>query len=44
MVSQLELSEDGKALNFFEIAPFTLDLTPASIAEAAKTLTPKPDK
>lgn len=44
VVSQLELSEDGKALNFFEIAPFALDLTPASIADAARTLTPKPNK
>ena len=44
VVSQLELSKDGKALNFFDIAPFSLDLTPALIADAAKTLTPKPDK
>lgn len=42
--SRLELSEDGKALNYFEIAPFGLELTPSSIADAAKTLTPRPEK
>jgi len=35
----LELSEDGKAMKFFEVAPFALALTPDSIAEAARTLT-----
>lgn len=44
VISQLELSKDGKALNFFDIAPFSLDLTPAFIADAVRTLTPKPDK
>lgn len=44
VTSQLELSEDGKALNFFEAAPFTMDLTPAAIAEAVKTLTNNPEK
>ena len=38
--SQLELSSDGKALNFFEIAPFEIALTPAAIAEAAESLSP----
>ena len=42
--SQLELSDDGKALNFFEAAPFTIDLTPAMIAEAVATLTNHPEK
>jgi DNA-binding transcriptional ArsR family regulator len=37
--SQFELSQDGKALNFFEVNSFQLDLTPAAIAEAVKTLT-----
>lgn len=41
VTSQLELSEDGKALNFYELVPFTLILSPESIAEAAKTLTIK---
>jgi DNA-binding transcriptional ArsR family regulator len=36
--SKLELSQDGKALNYFEVLPFELILTPSSIAEAAQTL------
>jgi DNA-binding transcriptional ArsR family regulator len=36
--SRHEVSEDGKALNFFEVGPFAIDLTPQTIAEAAKTL------
>ncbi len=40
---QLELSHDGKALNYFEASPFELLLTPASIAAAASSLTPNPD-
>ena len=43
VTSQLELSHDGKALNFFEVSDFGLDITPAAIAEAAKSLTPKPE-
>lgn len=37
--SQLELSEDGKALNFFEVCSFKFSLTPTVIADAAKSLT-----
>ena len=40
VASQLELSADGKALNYFEVNPFQIDLSPASIAVAAPTLTP----
>jgi DNA-binding transcriptional ArsR family regulator len=42
--SQLELSRDGKALNYFEVNPFVFELTPALVAEAAKSLSidPKP--
>lgn len=43
VTSQLELSHDGKALNYFEVSPFELALTPAAIAEAAKTLTTNPE-
>ena len=39
--SKLELSQDGKALNYFEVMPFVLELTPAAIAEASKSLTMK---
>ena len=35
---QLELSEDGKAMKYFEVTPFVLELTPRLIAEAARTL------
>ena len=42
--SRLELSSDGKALNFFELKPFEIVLTPASIADAATSLTVKPSK
>ncbi len=41
VTSQLELSEDGKALNYFEVRSFAFELTPAAIAEAAKSLTIK---
>jgi DNA-binding transcriptional ArsR family regulator len=43
VTSQLELSHDGKALNYFEVTPFAVHLTPAAIAAAASTLTAKPD-
>lgn len=46
VTSRLELSADGKALNFFEVAPFDFSITPEAIAAAAATLsneTTKPD-
>lgn len=39
IVGHLELSEDGKAMKFFEVADFDLHLTAASLAEAVRTLT-----
>lgn len=39
VTGQLELSEEGKAMKFFEVTPFDLRLTPSAIAEAARTLT-----
>jgi predicted transcriptional regulator len=36
--SRLELSSDGKALNFFEVAKFDIELTPAIISKAAASL------
>ena len=36
--SRLELSADGKALNFFEVTEFDVELTPAFIAKAAASL------
>ena len=41
VASKLELSADGKALNYFAAADFALTLTPAAIAIAAASLTPK---
>ncbi|MGL4289319.1 MAG: ArsR/SmtB family transcription factor [Phreatobacter sp.] len=37
--SRLELSRDGKALNYFEVADFSLALTPEAVAEAVSSLT-----
>jgi predicted transcriptional regulator len=37
--AHLELSEDGKAMKFYEVNPFAYTLTPAAIAAAADTLT-----
>ena len=39
---RLELSDDGKALRFFEVTPFAIDLGPELVVEAATTLTPEP--
>lgn len=41
VTSQLELSTDGKALNYFDVSAFALELTPAAIADAAPSLTAK---
>ena len=35
----LELSAEGKAMKYFEVAPFLLQLTPAAIVDAVGTLT-----
>jgi predicted transcriptional regulator len=35
----LELSPDGKAMKFFEVTAFSIELNPATIAEAAESLT-----
>jgi predicted transcriptional regulator len=39
VASKLELSADGKALNYFEVTDFALELTPQAIARAVKSLT-----
>lgn len=36
--SVLELSEDGKAMRYFDVTPFALSLTPETIARAAISL------
>ena len=37
--SSLELSAEGKAMNYLSVVPFTLLLTPERVAEAVVTLT-----
>src|SRR6516164_6464066 len=37
--SVIEVSEDGKAMKFYEVTPFVLHLTPKEIMAAAATLT-----
>lgn len=39
VTSTLELSADGRAMRFYEVAPFDLHLTPASVAAAAVDVT-----
>jgi predicted transcriptional regulator len=34
----IEVSEDGKAMKFYDVAPFALQLTPKTIMIAARTL------
>jgi DNA-binding transcriptional ArsR family regulator len=39
VTSRLELSRDGKALNYFEVTDFAIELTPAALQAAAASLT-----
>ncbi len=41
--SQLEVSKEGKALNYYEVTDFAFAVTPIAIADAAQTLTIKID-
>jgi predicted transcriptional regulator len=36
--ASVEVSADGKAMKFYEVAPFTLILTPEAVRIAARTL------
>jgi len=38
VVGALELSEDGKAMKYFELTPFVFSLTPEVISQAVRTL------
>ena len=38
VTSQLELSQEGKALNYCQVSEFALELTPAAIAKAVISL------
>lgn len=44
VTSRLELSSSGKALNYYEVSPFLIELTPETIALAAATLSNKVEK
>jgi predicted transcriptional regulator len=37
--SVLEMSNDGKSMKFYDVTPFSWELTPSLIAKAAATLT-----
>lgn len=39
VVGTLELSQEGKAMKYYDVTEFALELTPAAIAAAVKTLT-----
>jgi predicted transcriptional regulator len=39
VASKLELSRDGKALNYFEVVDFNIPLSPSAIVEAVRSLT-----
>ena len=36
--ADIEVSEDGKAMKFYDVTPFTVRLTPETIMAAARTL------
>jgi predicted transcriptional regulator len=38
VAGELELSEEGKAMKFYAVTPFAIELTPAAIAAATTTL------
>lgn len=44
VTSRLELSEDGKALNYFEVTDFSYQLSGAAVAEVANSITASPEK
>ncbi|MDP1794982.1 MAG: winged helix-turn-helix domain-containing protein [Acidimicrobiales bacterium] len=41
VAGNLEVSEDGKAMKYFEVTAFSIRLTPQSVAAIAATLTDK---
>jgi DNA-binding transcriptional ArsR family regulator len=44
VTGRLELSDDGKAMKFFEVTPFAIELTPAVVVEASRTLSDPSDQ
>jgi predicted transcriptional regulator len=43
ITADIEVSEDGKAMKFYQVAPFAIELTPKAIMMAARTLTADSD-
>ena len=43
VVGRLELSEDGKAMKYFELAPFDVRLTAETITEAVRSEAVRPE-
>ena len=39
VTGSLEMSDDGKAMKFFEVTPFSIRLTPRSVATIAASIT-----
>lgn len=44
VTSRLELSDDGKALNYFEVTDFNLQLTAEAVARVADSVTANSEK
>ncbi|MEV5574328.1 winged helix-turn-helix domain-containing protein [Spirillospora sp. NPDC052269] len=44
VTSASEVSPDGKAMKFYEIVPFRLELTPEGVRRAVRTLTAPEDR
>jgi len=38
VTGRLEISQDGKALRFYDVTPFAIHVTPKLVVEAARTL------
>lgn len=38
VTGRLEISEDGKAMRFYDVTPFAVQLTPDTVVAAARTL------
>jgi predicted transcriptional regulator len=38
--SAIEVSQDGKAMKFYEVTPFAVELTPRAISAAVRSLAP----
>jgi predicted transcriptional regulator len=44
VTATIEVSEDGKAMKFYEVRDFAYDLTPATVATAVRTLSAPGDQ